>query len=89
MSKKKAKKKDADDDKQDHILEPSEQRPVQIQPPVSHVFGLNPMAADNGFPNGGFAARNQRQAEIDIYHVNLCRQCSVSDVTRDCDHQIR
>ncbi|XP_060578311.1 transient receptor potential cation channel subfamily V member 5-like [Ruditapes philippinarum] len=89
MSKKKAKKKDADDDKQDHILEPSEQRPVQIQPPVSHVFGLNPMAADNGFPNGGFAARNPRQAEIDIYHVNLCRQCSVSDVTRDCDHQIR
>ncbi|XP_060578310.1 transient receptor potential cation channel subfamily V member 5-like [Ruditapes philippinarum] len=86
ISKKKAKKTNADDDKQDCILEPSEQRPVQIQPPESHDFGLNPMAADNGFPNGGFSARTPRQAEIDIYHVNLCRQCSVSDVTRDCDH---
>jgi hypothetical protein len=71
-SKKKVKKKDADDDKQCRILEPSEQRPGQIQPPLSHAFNLNP-----------------RQAEIDIYHVNICRLCSSNNVTRDSDLQVR
>ncbi|XP_045201815.2 transient receptor potential cation channel subfamily V member 5-like [Mercenaria mercenaria] len=82
----KTKKKLHDANEQEQYVEPSEQLPVQVQPPVSHVFGLNPMAADNGFPNGGIAVGNPRPAEIDIYHISHCRQCSVNDVSHDFNH---
>ena len=82
---KKARRKNTDDERQSRDPEHSEQLPVQVQPPVSHVFGLNPMAADNGFPNGGFSPGHHRHAEIDIYHINHCRQCSTRDIFRDPD----
>ncbi|WAR31031.1 TRPV6-like protein [Mya arenaria] len=49
----------------------------QVQPPVTQVFGMNPSAAEFGF-NEGYSAPGH--GTIDIYHINNCRNCSVSDI---------
>lgn len=78
-TKRKQKKEKGLQDELDRGIQ-AEHRPVQVQPPVSHVFGLNPRAADNGFPNGGFVRMNSRPTEIDIYQISKCRDCSASEI---------